>query len=50
MLATLRRLVREYGLPEDAAMEEMRIMDDVFTEAIWREQRRRLGRPGASLE
>ena len=50
VLAALRRLVREYGLPEDAAVEEMRIMDDAFTEAIWREQHCRLGRLGVSLE
>lgn len=49
MLASLRRLAREYGLPEDAAVDEMRIMDAAFTEAIWRERNRRSGRLGASL-
>lgn len=48
VLASLRRLAREYGLPEDAAVDEMRIMDDAFTEAIWRERNRRSGRLGAS--
>ena len=48
VLASLRRLAREYGLPEDAAVDEMRIMDDAFTEAIWRERNRCSGRLGAA--